>query len=203
MMIWLKRIFVVLISILTFGMYVPPVQITTNAEADSKEVAPSKEDADINEFNVFIKTEQARSLADTFPIVELDPVDQLIEQAKLQTVTKMGPKIANQIEDDFIDSILPGIEEVIETLLHDVGEEKVPYIKISEEEYTGYGEKIFTLYDMRTNQDIARFDVRRDNRPQEGYWFNFHYHVKQDDYETHHALGEIYWSKDTPPKWMS
>ncbi|GGM27615.1 cell division protein FtsK [Paraliobacillus quinghaiensis] len=202
-MIWLKRIFVIFISILTFGMYVPPVQITTNAEADSKEVESSKEDSNANQFNVFMQNEQANSLVDTFPVVEPDPVDQLIEQAKMQTVTKMGPKIASQIEEDFTASILPGIEEVIESILDNIGEEKVPYIKISEEQFAGYGEKIFTLYDIRTKQDIARFDVRRDNRPQEGYWFNFHYHVERDNYETHHALGEIYWSKDTPPKWMS
>lgn len=202
-MIWLKRIFVVFVSILTFGIYVPPVQITTNAEADSKEVEPSKEDREVEQLDVFMDVDQSKLSVDAFPVVELDPVDQLIEQAKMQTVTKMGPKIADKIENDFTTEILPGIEEVIATILEELEEDELPYIKISEKQYAGYGEKIFNLYDERTNQDIARFDVRRDIRPQEGYWFNFHYHVKQDDYQSHHALGEIYWSKDTPPKWMS
>lgn len=79
----------------------------------------------------------------------------------------------------------------------------VKYIEIVENTNPGYGEKIFDLYDMRDGKALAKFHVRRENRPLDGYWFNFHYHEQLDNYETHHTIGEVYWSKNTPPKWMS
>lgn len=198
--IWLKKIFVVVVSIMTLGMYVPPVQLQTNTEASNKEMESSKDDSQVDNSAVYIN--EATEIVDAF-IPEIDPIYDLTEQAKMRALSKLGPKISNRIEADFTSEILPGIEEVVATILRDVESEEVPYMKISEEQYAGYGEKIFDLYDERTNQDIARFHVRRDNRPQEGYWFNFHYHIEQDGYETHHTIGEVYWSKDTPPKWMA
>lgn len=199
--IWLKKIFVILVSIMTLGMYVPPVQLHTSTEASNKEAESSKANAHEDSVAVDLN-QQSIDRMDSFSSVT-DPIYSLTEQAKVQVVTKMGPKISNRIETDFTSEILPGIEEVIETILQDVDQDEVPYIKISEEQYAGYGEKIFNLYDERTKQDIARFHVRRDNRPQEGYWFNFHYHMERDGYEKHHTIGEVYWSKDTPPKWMA
>ncbi|WP_112182788.1 MULTISPECIES: YpjP family protein [Paraliobacillus] len=198
--IWLKKIFVVLVSIMTLGMYVPPVQLHTNTEASNKEIESSKDDSLVDNGSVFI--DETTEIVDAF-IPDTDPISSLTEQAKAQAFLKLGPKISNRIEANFTSEILPGIEEVVATILQDVGSDEVPYIKVSEAQYAGYGEKIFDLYDERTKQDIARFHVRRDNRPQEGYWFNFHYHTEQDGYETHHTIGEVYWSKDTPPKWMA
>src|SRR5690625_2926285 len=99
--------------------------------------------------------------------------------------------------------ILPTMEEALQHILTDIGEEDATYIGITEQLSTGYGEKIFHVYDYRTKNDIARFHVRRDNRPLEGYWFNFHYHLYDDNFEKHYEIGEIYWDKNIPPKWMS
>ncbi|CQR45994.1 hypothetical protein BN1058_00237 [Paraliobacillus sp. PM-2] len=201
MKLWMKRLFVSFVSIVTLGLYVPPMQLHTDAEATNKETEPSNESTHKQGMSVVLEPLEDSSVY--YSPVVLDPIDQLIEQAKMQTITKLGPKITDQIEDDFTDSILPGIESVLETVLKDLPKEQINYIRISEDKIAGYGEKIFDVYNEKTGEDMIRFHVRRDNRPQEGYWFNFHYHVQQDKYEAHHNIGEIYWSKNTPPKWMT
>ncbi|WP_101846246.1 YpjP family protein [Halobacillus sp. Marseille-P3879] len=202
MKLWFRKIFVVLIAIMTLGLYIPPASIELDA-SEKKELS-SKEDTGDLKFSA----EEAGdpepdgefSLSENF---EDDYVHNITEKAKEQMVSKMGPRIINKVEADFERDILPKMTAVIDEILSEAGEEKVPYYEITEELTPGYGEKIFTLYDARTKEEIARFDVRRDNRPGEGYWFNFHYHLSEDQFESHHSLGEIYWDKNTPPKWMS
>ena len=63
--------------------------------------------------------------------------------------------------------------------------------------------KIFHVYNRLTGEDLLRFHVRRDHPPQDGYWFNFHYHTAEDGFQSHHELGSIYWDRNTPPDWMS
>ena len=46
----------------------------------------------------------------------------------------------------------------------------------------GNNEKIFHVYDTKTGNDLLRFHVRRDHPPQDGYYFNFHYHRFDDGY---------------------
>lgn len=203
MKLWGRRIFVVLVSVLTLGMYIPPTYVHTDA-AENKEVA--KQD-DANTF-----TTPSDELVDDDPeedesVPESDSTEDhvkvIIDQAKAQTVTKMGPRIIEKVDADMTNDILPKIEEVVEMIVVEAGDEEVPYYEISEESTPGYGEKIFNLYNHKTKEEIARFHVRRDKRPGEGYWFNFHYHLNQDDFVKHHSIGEIYWEKNTPPKWMS
>ncbi len=62
---------------------------------------------------------------------------------------------------------------------------------------------MFNIYDEQTGKDLIRFHVRTENRPGEGYYYNFHYHTAEDQFATHHNLGDVYWSKNTPPKWLS
>ncbi|WP_138419101.1 YpjP family protein [Aquibacillus sediminis] len=201
MKIWIRKIFVVLIACMTLGLYIPSIPIET--DADSKEVDTSKADAN----NDFLNKDQqihAKQFEVSEPEIDNDYlVNALSEKAKEQAYSKLGPRIAERVEVDFMNDILPNLEEALQIVLKDAGEEKVPYFEITEEPQQGYGERIFNIYDYRTNEDIARFHVRRDNRPLEGYWFNFHYHLSKDQFEEHHEIGEIYWDKNTPPKWMS
>ncbi|MFG6115441.1 YpjP family protein [Halobacillus sp. MO56] len=198
MKLWFRKVSVVLIAILTLGLYIPPTYADAETPA-KKEIASPKEKED-----AYIPAEAV------IPDEEITPeppssdylIDVLTERAKEQAVTKLGPKIATKVEDEFAAVILPGIEEVVTALLEEA-EEQVPYYEISEQPAAGYGEKIFHLSDYRTKGEIARFDVRREKRPGEGYWFNFHYHLSKDGFEKHHDIGEIYWDKNTPPKWMA
>ncbi|SET64177.1 YpjP-like protein [Salinibacillus kushneri] len=205
----IKKILLISITILTLGMYTPPALIDANA-AESEEIDSSTTKP--NDNSVSSNNHTAIEFNENLGVAELDAdrvehdnttLTALTEIAKNQTKAKLGPKIMNQVEDEFTTEILPNLEKVITHILDDANRDEVLYYGISEDEITGYGEKIFNLYDVRTNTDIARFHVRRENRPHDGYWFNFHYHLKDDDFENHHNIGEIYYDKNTPPRWMS
>lgn len=211
MKLWIRKISVILITIMTLGMYVPPSFIDVEAEEGNKALS---EETNPNE-------NTAEDEAEVPPVSEPDVpaptlvsepeeeatsdrlINRLTEKAKEQSIEKLGPRIVAQVENDFTAEILPKIEESLEMILTEAGEEHLPYYGITEHPADGVGEKIFNVYDYRTRKDIARFHVRRDNRPLEGYWFNFHYHVSKDGFENHHEIGEIYWDKNIPPQWMS
>ncbi|SDL91858.1 YpjP family protein [Sediminibacillus halophilus] len=202
MKLWLKKISVILITFMTLGMYIPPNYLDTSA-AEKDEVL-SKSDSDTHA-SVAVDVVDREGETETLPDETADS-SQLIasftEQAAERTVAKLGPRIYPKVEDEFTANILPALEQVVNDILLDAGEEKIPYFVITEQPGSGYGERIFNIHDQKTGKDVAKFHVRRDNRPGEGYWFNFHYHVNRDGFEGHYTIGEIYWDKNTPPKWM-
>lgn len=199
--LWMKKLSVILITFMTLGLYIPPTYLDVSAK--DNESIPEKEDINENGSAVPEMEIKGQENNDSSFYESGILVGMLTEQATQQTVSKLGPKIYNQVEAEFTSTILPGIEEVLENILMEAGEEKLPYYGITEQPAQGYGERIFNVYDYQKKQDVARFHVRRDNRPGEGYWFNFHYHVSKDGFENHHLIGELYWDKNTPPKWMA
>ncbi|SDJ82965.1 YpjP family protein [Sediminibacillus albus] len=205
MKLWMKKISVILITFMTLGMYIPPTYLDAIA-AEKDEIVSSKtglpEEAAVSFLDVN-ESEPAKDEIDHAHASSDALIEMMTDQAREQTVVKLGPKIYNQVEDEFATNILPTMEIVLNDILADAGEEKIPYYVITEAPSRGYGERIFNIHDYQTKQDVARFHVRRDNRPGEGYWFNFHYHLNKDRFEEHHTIGEIYWDKNTPPKWMS
>lgn len=203
MAIWLKRLFVVLVTIMTLGFYVPPIDLEPSNDSNAKEVgSEKKQEVDLVDI-LYDETSSFATYSDTHTITKEEQIALITDQAKVQTLEKLGPRIAGKIDRNFSTEILPSIEETIENVLSDLDQADVKYIEIVENTNPGYGEKIFDLYDMRDGKALAKFHVRRENRPLDGYWFNFHYHEQLDNYETHHTIGEVYWSKNTPPKWMS
>jgi hypothetical protein len=120
-----------------------------------------------------------------------------------QAYIKFGSRIGPVIQDQFQTAILPNIQQAIDMHLGNLGAEKLNRLAISEKPAGDYSEKIFHIYDTETNKDEIRFHVRTEKKPQEGYSFNFHYHLAEDNFQKHFALGDIYWSKNTPPKWLS
>ena len=204
MKLWIRKISVILITIMTLGLYVPTAIL--NIEADeNKDSFSSKEN--INNDSVHPVSEVQEAPIDYDVDDETFDNDyylnRLTEKATEQVVTKLGPKISQRIEDDVLETILPNIEDVLKTVLTNSDHDTLPYYGITEEPTGGLGEKIFHVYNHQTGEDIARFHVRRDNRPREGYWFNFHYHLSEDNFEEHHELGEVYWDKNIPPRWLS
>lgn len=208
MKLWMKKVSVILITFMTLGMYIPPTYLNTNDENDEVVSAKTNVNDDVFKSITEIQHEGDIDFTDTSEANdERDSSDYFIsmitEQAKEQTVSKLGARIVNQVEADFMRTILPSMEDVLKTILVEAGEEELQYYGIAEEPTQGYGERIFNIHDYQTKLDVARFHVRRDNRPGEGYWFNFHYHLRNDGFEEHHNIGEIYWDKNTPPKWMA
>ena len=190
---WIRKSFVVMVSILTFGL-VTPTQLMNNVSAEK----PSNQ-----------ATTATGSFVNTTSIAEISDFDresfmnELLKQAESQSYQKFGAKIKPVIENEFRTIILPNIEKAIAETAADYPEEDLKNLSITEQPSGGHAEKIFHIKDSISNKDILRFHVRRDNPPQAGYWFNFHYHTYHDDFQSHHQLGSIFWAKDTPPKWMS
>ncbi len=127
----------------------------------------------------------------------------LITSARDLSYQKFGTKIGPVIANEFDDIIFPKIDEAIRMTLKNSGDLTTPRLAISEKPAGNYSEKIFHVFDKDQQKDLIRFHVRTDKRPQDGYFFNFHYHVSEDDFIAHHTIGDIYWSRDTPPKWLS
>ncbi|PLR81066.1 hypothetical protein CVD25_06685 [Bacillus canaveralius] len=197
---WVRKSFVILVTILTFGM-VTPSQVFLydgthsgkSTKRDSFESNPAQTAADF-QFSEDIR----QPLSDREVVVE-----QIMKEAKEQSMLKFGSKIKPCIEDEFQEIILPEMEKAIDQVISGHPEEDLMNLAITEAPGNGKSEKIFHIFDRITKKDILRFHVRRDHPPQAGFWFNFHYHTHHDQFQAHHDLGTIYWDKNTPPKWMS
>ena len=189
---WLKRSLVILITTLTFGTVAPPAYLL----AENNDGKQSSNFTD----NTIIET----TIIDNFNKDSKEEFLQLANMmAKEQSFEKFGTKIAPVIEDEFTEVILPKMEEVIASLADQMSESELNYLAISEKPTGGNSEKIFHIYSKETGKDIIRFHVRKDRPPLEGFYFNFHYHTYHDNFQQHHMLGSIYWSKNTPPSWMN
>lgn len=195
---WLRKSFVVMVSILTFGL-VTPSQFINNVNAEKPISNRDAFEVSTTE-GTFAKSTGSRREAefnkDKF-------MEDLIKQAEEQSYQKFGMKIKPVIENEFREVIFPNIEKALGETASQFPEEDLKNLVITEQPGKGQSEKIFNIKNSLTNKDILRFHVRRDNPPQAGYWFNFHYHTYHDEYQSHHDLGSIYWDKNTPPKWMS
>ncbi|RXJ04029.1 hypothetical protein DS745_01165 [Anaerobacillus alkaliphilus] len=200
MRLWLTKLSVVLITFMTFGMFIPPTYLDAEASdqellvKEEKQSLPSQPRIQTND--TVTSTEESIDVREQF-------ITYASEQAKVQSLQKFGPKISNVVGDEFLEVILPKIEEVIRDLASEVNGEELVRFEVTERPSQGYGEKIFHIFNEETGTDIARFHVRRVNHPREGHSFNFHYHLLEDQFEQHYDLGDIYWDKNTPPKWMS
>ncbi len=193
---WLRKSLVVGFSIMTFGLVTPPSALT---------MEPAKPNAPINPDT--FERHQYPSHSVSFEEFKIDTkgnfVDLAMNKAEVLAFEKFGSRIGPVIEDEFKSIILPRIEEVIQSISEQYPNEELQRLVISEQVSGGNTEKIFHIYDEMSGNDIIRFHVRRDNPPQDGFWFNFHYHTHHDSFQTHHELGNIFWAKNTPPKWMS
>ncbi|WP_058305901.1 YpjP family protein [Gracilibacillus massiliensis] len=204
MKLWMKKITVLLVTILTLGLYVPPIYLDAEADSDVNkgEIEPGEDRS--------LQTEQSdedASLTSDDVIVPDDSnqlyLQELSRLAEEQVFVKLGDKIATKIDSDLETAVIPNLQAVLDELFEEIGEEDSQFLMIAEDPSSGYGERIFNLYNAKEKQDIARFHVNRVQKPQDGYYFRFHYHLKNDRFEEHFPLAEVYWGKNTPPKWMS
>lgn len=188
---WLHKLLIATVAFVTFGVISPEHQIwaTNHAKNDSGET-----DLPTQSTNLAIELEDTAYSIDITPNVE----QQLIATAKQMSYEKFGSKIGPIIQDEFDTVIFPKIEEVIQQAY-----ENKRKLAISEKSISAIGERIFHIRDLENDKDIIHFHVRKENRPQEGYYFNFHYHLADDNFHTHYSMGDIYWSKNMPPKWLS
>ena len=192
---WLQKSLIIAVALLTFGVITPAHDIWSSFQdkSDSKQAEGPFEHTNYDiGFTEPQLEEQYESVEDVFII-----------SARELSYEKFGTKIGPIISDEFDDIIFPKIDEAIRMTLKNSSEITTPRLAISERPAGNYSEKIFHVYDKENKKDLIRFHVRTDKRPQDGYYFNFHYHISNDEFMAHHSIGDIYWSKDTPPKWLS
>src|SRR5690625_2931945 len=125
MKLWLKRISVTLITMMTLGLYIPPVYLTPNAEENREEDTASERDTTED-----ILTTVAEPSRGTFSSHlgenEINHSETFIhtftDEVKEKTLTKLGPKIADQVADEFTSDIFPSMEEALEDILETGGD---------------------------------------------------------------------------------
>jgi len=196
---WLQKTLIVAVAFLTLGAISPNHQFWTSLQ-DKEQEKQAEQPPKNMDYSI--------GLADTFvyerfeePVVSEE--ESLIATAKEMAYVKFGSKIGPVIADDFDEVIFPKIEEAINMTFESTGDLHKRRLAITEKPAGDYAEKIFNVYDLADGQDVIRFHVRTEKRPQDGYFYNFHYHIADDGFVAHHSIGDIYWSKNTPPKWLS
>lgn len=194
---WLQKSLIIAVALLTFGVITPAHDIWSSFQ-DKSDLKHAEGPLEQINYDIGFaepqleEQEQYQSVEDVF-----------ITSAKELSYQKFGTKIGPVITNEFDDLIFPKIDEAIRMTLKNSDDVTTPRLAISESPSGDYSEKIFHVYDKNNNKDLIRFHVRTDKRPQDGYFFNFHYHISEDEFTVHHTIGDIYWSKDTPPKWLS
>ncbi len=197
---WMKKSLVILFSIATFGLVTPPASLAVEDKPSEDNL--SKATFSNGEIDNALSAELQKLDDDQFSLTKEQFLTNFISEAEQKSFLKFGDKISVVIEDEFKQVIFPKMEEVITYYLNVEADEQFEQLAISKPS-AGKGEKIFHIYNVETGQDVLRFHVRRENKPLEGYWFNFHYHTYHDSFQSHKDLGSIYWNKNTPPNWQS
>ncbi|MEK4522138.1 YpjP family protein [Psychrobacillus sp. FSL W7-1457] len=188
---WFQKSIIITVAFLTFGL-ISPNHVIWEQLLESK--VPMKS----------VSAEKHTVEYDQVSLKEsIDYSEKITLAAKEQAYIKFGARIGPVIQNEFDEVIFPRIQEAINTTLVSVDDQKAANLAITEQPSGEYYEKIFHIFDETTKKDLMRFHVRTDKKPLDGYYFNFHYHLAEDKYSKHYALGEIYWSKNTPPKWLS
>lgn len=173
MSLFMKKFVAALVAVITFGVITPSHEI----------------------WNSVFDTSSSAYSATVMEQVEV-PLELLIADAEYQSEVKFGSKITPKIKARYEAEIFPIYRQKIEEIATSTS-------AISSKPSGEYGEKIFHLYDRDSQKDMLRAHVRVEKRPKEGYYFTFHYHLADDEFQSHRDIGEIYWSKNTPPKWLS
>lgn len=192
---WLQKTLVFSVALLTFGFITPDHTIwdaLENGQDSNRTPSSNVKKVDASE-NTIEDTAVEEIEESEEP---LDPVHSIVQAAKEQSYIKFGTKIAPVIEDEFENRIFPNMERVITATLANLDEESKKYLTITEKPSGNYSEKIFHIADGISGKDLIRFHVRTEKRPLEGYFYNFHYHTYEDDFASHHTIGDIY----CPPK---
>lgn len=194
---WLQKGLMITVAMLTLGSITPTHEMWDAFDEKAKTVAAAAP----------TYTEQTAH----YEHKPIEPVlltkervtQQFIEAAREQAYVKFGARIGPKIEQNFEEVVFPKMEEVIEMTVARMHEHDLSQLAMTEKPSGAYAEKIFHIYNMQTEEDVIRFHVRTDKRAQDGYYYNFHYHTAEDDFVTHYTLADVFWAKDTPPKWMS
>ncbi|MFC4618443.1 YpjP family protein [Camelliibacillus cellulosilyticus] len=211
---WMKKVFVILVTILTLGTVVPTVNYHSESKPKQDIEGQKSQDSNIAlNYGQLADVRTEEVLPDDWHTIatscgtDEELLSQLKDFAKKEAETqgfeKFGDIIAKEIGDSYKKQIVPKFADAVAKMGMSTDQETLRHLAVSHNPAAGTGERILHFYDDRTGQELIKFHVRRDHPPLDGYWFNFHYHTEKDNFQGHHELGKIYWDKNTPPKWMA
>lgn len=196
---WVQKSIVIMVAFLTFGLITPTHEIWDAFDQN----ASNRSSIGSSNANIASAAEPEVIAATEIQQEAIDYGSLLVDAAKEQSYIKFGTKIGPKISNEFDTIIFPKMEEAIAMTVAGLDDESLASLTITEKPSGNYGEKIFNIANSQSGEDVIRFHVRTEKRPQEGYYYNFHYHIAEDNFMTHYNLGDIYWEKNTPPKWLS
>ncbi|MEW9668626.1 YpjP family protein [Ammoniphilus sp. 3BR4] len=211
---WLRKATSILVTVLTLGLVTPPYLHSENLQnepifevklPDLPDLQEDKEDwgsSPVLSWDEISWEELSQSIVDKNQLSRQFTA-YMAYQADIQVQKKFGPTISSRVGEDYRLLILPKFEKALDSFSQEADEALLRNVGVTQRPAAGHGEKIFHLYDTRTGEDLVRYHVRREKPPQDGYWFSFHYHKKDDQFQHHYELGKIYWDKNTPPRWVS
>ncbi|AQQ55093.1 YpjP family protein [Planococcus lenghuensis] len=193
---WWQKSLVITVALATFGVISPNHAIWENF-LDEKE--PSK----VASADYVSPYEAEWADPSKYWVTDEMIVESMHQSAEEQSYVKFGSRIGPVIRPDFDTVIFPKIQQAIDEYTAFLDSQHLRRLSVSENPSGNHSEKIFHIYDSESGEDLLRFHVRTEKKPLEGYSFNFHYHAAADNFESHHSVGDIFWSKNTPPKWLS
>ena len=197
----LQNFMIALVAVLTLGVISPNHEIWTSLQPKDDTREAERTDSSKHDLRLGLEDSifERNSAFEQNPSIE----DALLQPAKDLAYIKFGSRIGPVIQNEFEDVIFPKMEEVIQRTVDTTGGLENRMLSITEYPSGNYSEKMFHVSDLADERDLIRFHVRTEKRPLDGYFYNFHYHTVEDGFAVHHSLGDIYWSKNTPPKWLS
>ena len=198
---WLQKTLVITVALLTFGLITPNHEIWDSL--DNSHTSNGSQGSNVESKNAELSSTIVEDSFTNVESIDTPDLEPFFVAAKEQSYIKFGSRIAPTIGEEFEQKIFPKLEEVLDLTLSSLDKDSFKYLAISNQPSGEYNEKIFNISDGTSGKDLIRFHVRTEKRPQEGYYYNFHYHTSEDNFIAHHSLGDIYWSKNTPPKWLS
>jgi len=195
---WLQRVIVGFVALVTLGVIPPTHDIWSTLLTDLDALKKEKQD----EGRVVEQPEYSVQLQEEIPSKE-ESFQRLFTAAYEQSIIKFGQKVGPVIQPIFDKEIYPALERIMTEYYKDYSEEELADLVVTDRPAGKYSERIFHVYHTKTNEESFYFHVRTENRPKDGYYYNFHYHLASDQFQNHYDIADIFWSKNQPPKWMS
>lgn len=197
---WLQRLIVGFVALVTLGA-IPPTHdiwstLLTDLEALKKDAHDQQQVKPVDQPKYIVQLEEDIPAKET-------SLQRLFEEAYEQSYMKFGEKVGPVIRTTFDQEIYPKLQRVMTDYYASYPAKDLAHFTVTKRPAGKHSERIFHIYDERTKEQTFYFHVRTENRPKEGYYYNFHYHTAADEFQTHHDIADIFWSKNQPPKWMS
>lgn len=204
---WAKKFTVAMFTVATLAQFITyDVQANGQTKLDAENLASVKKAA------ILPLTDEGYSYNDLHLDYQFQDIDQFVREEFIAEAMKnayalgykkFGDRISERVGKQYEQIVLPEWEQALIDIQTKFDVEDFRFFRFTDDPTGGVGEKILHVYDERSGEDIIRLHVRRDQPPRQGYWFNFHYHLKEDNYQQHFTLASIFWDKDTPPNWTA